>query len=72
MKAIIVYRDSVNVVYLSSNLIQHQHIKHIEINIHFMREKVARDQICILHITLSNNRHFYKISSDAVVRKLHK
>lgn len=68
MKAIIVYRDSVSVVYLSSNLIQHQHIKYIEINIHSVRKKVARDQICVLHITLSNNTHFYEISSDTVVR----
>lgn len=60
MKVIIVYRDSVSVVYLSNNLIQHQHIKHIEINIHFVREKVARNQICILHITLSNNKHYYE------------
>lgn len=68
MKATIVYRDSVSVVYLSNNLIQHQHIKHIEINIHFMREKVTCDQIYVLHITLSNNRQFYKISSDTTVR----
>nr|GEZ94751.1 ribonuclease H-like domain-containing protein [Tanacetum cinerariifolium] len=34
--AIIVYCDNVNVVYLSSNLVQHQRTKHIEIDIHFV------------------------------------
>lgn len=32
--------DNVSVVYLSSNPVQHQRTKHIEINIHFVREKV--------------------------------
>nr|GEZ41577.1 ribonuclease H-like domain-containing protein [Tanacetum cinerariifolium] len=34
--AIIMYCDNVSVVYLSSNLVQHQRTKHIEIDIHFV------------------------------------
>ena len=34
----LVYCDNVNAVYLSSNPVQHQHTKHIEMNIDFVRE----------------------------------
>ena len=37
----IVYCDNVSVVYLSGNPVQHQRTKHIEMDIHFVREKVA-------------------------------
>ena len=49
-KATIVYCDNVSAIYLSSNPIQHQRTKHIELDIHFVREKVARGQVCVLHI----------------------
>ncbi|GJR72918.1 putative reverse transcriptase domain-containing protein [Tanacetum coccineum] len=39
--AMVVYCDNVSAVYLSSNPIQHQHTKHIEIDIHFVRDLVA-------------------------------
>ncbi|GKD94762.1 ribonuclease H-like domain-containing protein [Tanacetum coccineum] len=38
------------VVYLSTNPVQHQRTKHIEIDIHFVREYVASDQVCVLHV----------------------
>ncbi|GJT05065.1 regulatory protein NPR3-like protein, partial [Tanacetum coccineum] len=38
--AMLVYCDNVSVVYLSSNSVQHQHMKHIEIDIHFVRDLV--------------------------------
>ncbi|GKF30691.1 ribonuclease H-like domain-containing protein [Tanacetum coccineum] len=37
-------------VYLSSNLVQHQHTKHIEIDIHFVRDLVATSAIWVLHV----------------------
>nr|GFA91704.1 ribonuclease H-like domain-containing protein [Tanacetum cinerariifolium] len=46
----IVYRDNVSAVYLSSNLVQHQRTKHIEIDIHFIRDLVATGQVCVLHV----------------------
>lgn len=36
--ATIVYCDNVSAVYLSTNPVQHQHMKHIEIDIHFVRD----------------------------------
>nr|KYP48682.1 Copia protein [Cajanus cajan] len=37
-------------IYLSNNLVQHQRTKHIEMDIHFVREKVARDEVRVLHV----------------------
>jgi hypothetical protein len=37
----IVYCDNVSDIYVISNPVQHHRTKHIEINIHFVREKVA-------------------------------
>ncbi|GJT89632.1 ribonuclease H-like domain-containing protein [Tanacetum coccineum] len=48
--ATIVYYDNVSAVYLSSNPIQHQRTKHIEINIHFVRDLVATGQVRVLHV----------------------
>nr|GFA60942.1 hypothetical protein [Tanacetum cinerariifolium] len=42
--ATIVYCDNVSAVYLSSNLVQHQRTKNIEIEIHFVRDLVATGQ----------------------------
>lgn len=39
--ATLVYCDNVSAVYLSSNLVQHQRTKHVEIDLHFVRERVA-------------------------------
>jgi hypothetical protein len=37
----LVYYDNVSAVYMSSNPVQHQRTKHIEIDLHFVRDKVA-------------------------------
>jgi hypothetical protein len=37
-------------VYLSTNLVQHQHTKHMEIDLHFVREKVVIGQVRVLHV----------------------
>ncbi|GJY88713.1 ribonuclease H-like domain-containing protein [Tanacetum coccineum] len=39
--AMLVYCDNVSGVYLSSNLVQHQRTKHIEIDIHFVQDLVV-------------------------------
>jgi hypothetical protein len=46
----LVYCDNISVVYLSTNPIQHQRTKHVEIDLHFVREKVAIGQVCVLHV----------------------
>lgn len=49
-QATIVYCDNISAVYLSSNPVQHQRTKHIEIDINFVREKVQLGQVCVLHV----------------------
>ena len=44
-KASLVYCDNVSAIYLSGTPIQHQRTKHIELDIHFVREKVARGHV---------------------------
>ncbi|GJT91649.1 ribonuclease H-like domain-containing protein [Tanacetum coccineum] len=48
--ATIVYYDNVSAVYLSSNPVQHQRTKHIEIDIHFVRDLVTAGHIRVLHV----------------------
>jgi hypothetical protein len=40
-KATVIYCDNVSAVYLTENLIHHRRTKHVELDIHFVREKVA-------------------------------
>nr|GEW72464.1 cysteine-rich receptor-like protein kinase 2 [Tanacetum cinerariifolium] len=47
--ATLVYCDNVSAVYLSCNPIQHQDTKHIEIDIHFVRDLVD-GQVRVLHV----------------------
>jgi hypothetical protein len=49
-----VYCDNVSTVYLSSNLIQHQCTKHIEIDLHFVRERVAVGDVHVLHVPMTS------------------
>nr|GEW38913.1 ribonuclease H-like domain-containing protein [Tanacetum cinerariifolium] len=48
--ATLVYCDNVSAVYLSCNPIQHQRTKHIEIDIHFVRDLVV-GQVRVLHVS---------------------
>lgn len=45
------YYNNISTVYMSSNPIQHQRAKHIEIYLHFVREPVALGSIRVLHIS---------------------
>ena len=49
-KATLVYCDNVSAIYLAGNPVQHQRTKHIDMDIHFVREKVARGQVRVLHV----------------------
>nr|GEZ85006.1 ribonuclease H-like domain-containing protein [Tanacetum cinerariifolium] len=48
--ATLVYCDNVSVVYLSSNHVQHQRTKHIEINIHFVRDLISTVRKRVIHV----------------------
>ncbi|GJS43262.1 ribonuclease H-like domain-containing protein, partial [Tanacetum coccineum] len=48
--ATLVYCDNVSAVYMSANPVQHQHTKHIEIDIHFVHDKVAAGHVRIFHV----------------------
>jgi len=49
-KATLVYFDNTCVFYLSDNTVQQQRTKHIEMDIHFVHEKVAHAQVHVHHI----------------------
>lgn len=49
-KVIIVYCDKISSVYMTANLVQHQCTKHIEIDLHFVRDLVALGQVRFLHV----------------------
>ena len=48
--ATLVYCDNVSAIYMSSNPVQHRRTKHIEIDIHFIREKVSLGEARVLHV----------------------
>ena len=45
-----VFYDNISAVYLSGNPVQHQRTKHVELDIHFVREKVQVGHIRVLHV----------------------
>jgi hypothetical protein len=49
-RATLVYCDNVSAVYLSTNPVQHQCTKHVEIDLHFVREPVAADDVRVLSV----------------------
>jgi hypothetical protein len=53
-RCILVYCDNISAVYLSTNLVQHHRTKHVEIDLHFVREKVAIGQVRVLHVSTTS------------------
>ena len=52
--ATLIYCDNISAVYMSSNPVQHQRTKHIEIDLHFVRERVAVGDVRVLHVPASS------------------
>nr|GEU87715.1 ribonuclease H-like domain-containing protein [Tanacetum cinerariifolium] len=48
--ATLVYCDNVSAVYMSAKPVQHQRTKHIEIDIHFVRDMVTAGHVRVLHV----------------------
>nr|CAB3464295.1 unnamed protein product [Digitaria exilis] len=53
-RASLVYCDNISAVYMSSNPVQRQRTKHIEIDLHFVRERVATGDVRVLHVPTSS------------------
>jgi hypothetical protein len=47
LRSTLVYCDN---VYLSTNPVQHQRTKHVEIDLHFVRDRVAIGEVRVLHV----------------------
>jgi hypothetical protein len=50
MKSTLIYYDNVSAAYLFTNPIQHQRTKHVEIDLHFVQERVAIGDVRVLHV----------------------
>jgi hypothetical protein len=50
LRSTLVYCDNISAVYLSTNLVQHQRTKHVEIDLHFIRDRVAIGEVRVLHV----------------------
>jgi hypothetical protein len=53
-KATIVYCDNISATYMSTNPVQHQRTKHIEIDLHFVCDHVALREAKVVHIPTSS------------------
>ncbi|XP_026384606.1 uncharacterized protein LOC113280167 [Papaver somniferum] len=53
-RATIVYCDNVSAIYMSGDPVQYQRTKHVEIDIHFVRERVRIGAIQVLHVPSEN------------------
>ncbi|GLT99966.1 hypothetical protein SLE2022_173680 [Rubroshorea leprosula] len=48
---IVVYCDNINALYMATNPVQHHRTKHIEIDLHFVRERVASQLVTLHHVS---------------------
>jgi hypothetical protein len=53
-KRTLVYCNNISTVYLSTNPVQHQCTKHVEIDLHFIRESIAIGDVRILHVPMTS------------------
>lgn len=49
-KAMVVFCDNVSVVYMSANPVHHKRMKHIELDIHFVWERVQIGDLRVVHV----------------------
>jgi hypothetical protein len=49
-KASVVYCDNISAVYMPANPVHHRRTKHVELDVHFVREKVALGQFKVVHV----------------------
>ena len=49
-KSTLVYCDNISTMYLSTNPVQRQWTNHVEIDLHFVRDRVAIGDVRVLHV----------------------
>jgi hypothetical protein len=69
-QATTVYCDNVSSVYMSKNPVHHRRTKHIELDIHFVREKVAIGELRVLHVP--SDKQFAHIFTKGPPTAMHK
>ncbi|RVW27742.1 Retrovirus-related Pol polyprotein from transposon RE1 [Vitis vinifera] len=47
----VIYCDNVGATYLYSNLVFHSHMKHVEIDYHFIRDQVQSGALRVTHVS---------------------
>ena len=52
-RATLIYCDNISAMYLCTNSVHHQRTKHVEIDLHFVREQVALRAVRVLHVPTS-------------------
>ena len=57
--ASVVFYDNVSLVYMTPNPVHHQRTKHVEIDLHFVRDRLTTGKVRVLHIPSSS--HFADI-----------
>jgi hypothetical protein len=53
-KSTLIYCDNVSAIYLSTNPIQHRCTKYVEIDLHFVRKRVAIGDVHVLHVSMTS------------------
>jgi hypothetical protein len=67
-RSTLVYCDNISAVYLSTNPVQHQRTKHLEIDLHFFRDYVVAGIVRVLQSSMSRPPPCLLISSPRVFR----
>jgi hypothetical protein len=53
-QATIIFYYNISAEYMSQNPIHHQRTKHVEIDLHFIRDKVSLGEVKVMHIPSSS------------------
>ncbi len=48
---VVIYYDNISSILLANNLVYHARTKHIEVNYHFIKEKVLAKEIDLIHVS---------------------